>query len=170
MALQPCRECGTEVSTEAEKCPQCGTPRPTADLKKEKATQTKGALGCLAMFALFFVMIFAMCPGGSDSPSPAAPAHVDLDGAVRFTGTQFVLTNNDDFAWTDCVMAVNGGAFRAGYTLKAPRVEAGETYTVGAMQFAKRDGERFNPATMKPQNFFVDCDTPHGDGFYTGRW
>src|SRR3989442_956394 len=24
MALQPCKECGKEISTEAEKCPQCG--------------------------------------------------------------------------------------------------------------------------------------------------
>lgn len=28
MALKPCRECGTEVSTEAESCPRCGIARP----------------------------------------------------------------------------------------------------------------------------------------------
>lgn len=31
MALEPCRECGHEVSTEAETCPQCGVPNPTRD-------------------------------------------------------------------------------------------------------------------------------------------
>ncbi|HEY0025538.1 MAG TPA: GYF domain-containing protein [Longimicrobium sp.] len=29
MALQPCRECGTSVSTEAVFCPRCGVPQPT---------------------------------------------------------------------------------------------------------------------------------------------
>lgn len=29
MALQPCRECGRMVSTEASTCPQCGVPDPT---------------------------------------------------------------------------------------------------------------------------------------------
>lgn len=31
MALQECRECGREVSTEAESCPECGVPAPTED-------------------------------------------------------------------------------------------------------------------------------------------
>lgn len=29
MALQPCRECGQMVSTEASACPNCGVPKPT---------------------------------------------------------------------------------------------------------------------------------------------
>jgi hypothetical protein len=29
MALVPCRECNTQVSTDAPMCPQCGTPRPS---------------------------------------------------------------------------------------------------------------------------------------------
>ena len=31
MALAPCRECGREVSTEAQTCPQCGVPAPTRE-------------------------------------------------------------------------------------------------------------------------------------------
>ena len=31
MALQPCRECGKEVSTEAGSCPHCGIANPTSD-------------------------------------------------------------------------------------------------------------------------------------------
>ena len=31
MALKPCRECGASISTEAQTCPQCGTPDPTKD-------------------------------------------------------------------------------------------------------------------------------------------
>ncbi len=28
MTLAPCRECGNEVSVDAESCPQCGAPHP----------------------------------------------------------------------------------------------------------------------------------------------
>jgi Flp pilus assembly protein TadD len=31
MALKPCRECGASISTEAQTCPQCGTPESTKD-------------------------------------------------------------------------------------------------------------------------------------------
>jgi hypothetical protein len=31
MALKPCRECGASISTEAQTCPQCGTPDSTKD-------------------------------------------------------------------------------------------------------------------------------------------
>tara|TARA_Y100000310_G_C20239983_1_gene604180 strand:- start:82 stop:453 length:372 start_codon:yes stop_codon:yes gene_type:complete len=35
MALKPCRECGTEVSTEAETCPSCGVKTPTKEISQE---------------------------------------------------------------------------------------------------------------------------------------
>lgn len=35
MALQPCRECGAQVSTEAPTCPHCGVPDPAVLLKSE---------------------------------------------------------------------------------------------------------------------------------------
>jgi len=31
MALEPCRECGQQVSTEAPTCPHCGVPSPTRE-------------------------------------------------------------------------------------------------------------------------------------------
>lgn len=34
MAMEPCRECGTEVSTEAETCPSCGVQYPTEESGK----------------------------------------------------------------------------------------------------------------------------------------
>lgn len=34
MSLQPCRECGKEVSSDAFSCPACGAPRPTARVWK----------------------------------------------------------------------------------------------------------------------------------------
>ena len=44
MALKPCRECGTSTSTEAQTCPQCGTPDPTKDKgAAPDLTKDKGA-------------------------------------------------------------------------------------------------------------------------------
>lgn len=172
MALKPCRECGEGVSTEAAACPKCGTPKPTTDPTKDSQQFAAVLGGCVGLPVLAFFIFTAMCfgGGGGSGSSEPSPSYVDLDGAVRFTGTQFVLTNNDSFAWTNCTLDVNGGAIRSGYTLAAARIEAGETYTVGAMRFAKSDGERFNPVTMRPNRFGVECQTPRGVGFYTGEW
>lgn len=38
MALQPCRECGHMVSTEAASCPKCGVPSPTKSAAPAAAT------------------------------------------------------------------------------------------------------------------------------------
>jgi predicted RNA-binding Zn-ribbon protein involved in translation (DUF1610 family) len=45
MALVPCRECGREVSTEAQACPQCGAPaptRPAASTPMAQPSETQG--------------------------------------------------------------------------------------------------------------------------------
>ena len=49
MALQPCRECGREISTEAIACPQCGAPQPIAtrpSAEIESGPAKKGS-GCV---------------------------------------------------------------------------------------------------------------------------
>lgn len=79
-----------------------------------------------------------------------------LDASVSFSGTQFTITNNDSYDWTNVKMEVNGGLVRGGYVLKTNVIRAGQTYTVGAMQFAKGDGERFNPFTHKVQQFHIN--------------
>jgi hypothetical protein len=81
-----------------------------------------------------------------------------------------VIENKDSFDWTNVKLEVNSKTFSSGYILKVGRMAAGETYTVGVMQFAKSDGEKFNPFTHKPLNLSIWCDTPRGKGFYYGGW
>lgn len=54
MALQPCRECGTEVSTSAESCPKCGAP--IAGTKSTEGpflqTMNAGCAGCLVIIVI----------------------------------------------------------------------------------------------------------------------
>jgi hypothetical protein len=89
---------------------------------------------------------------------------------VRFTGTQFIITNNDSFAWSNCKLEINSKVFGSGYTYVGANIAAGATYSVGALQFANGDGQRFNPFTLKPQNLSISCNTPNGRGFYYGGW
>lgn len=65
MALQPCRECGQEVSREARACPHCGAADPTgaiAQAARNAAVQQaenmkRGCVGCLAIIVLLSVVI-----------------------------------------------------------------------------------------------------------------
>jgi len=107
---------------------------------------------------------------GGSSAGTGSSTTIDLNATVRFTGTQFVIQNNNSFDWTNVELEINSGLISGGYVLNVERMRAGETYTVGAMQFAKSDGERFNPFTHKPQKLSVWCDTPRGKGFYLGGW
>jgi hypothetical protein len=67
-------------------------------------------------------------------------------------------------------LEVNGGFFSGGYELKHPRIEAGQTYTVGARQFADSDGKRFNPYEMKPKKFSICGKTPSGLDCHVVGW
>jgi len=95
-------------------------------------------------------------------PEPTTPPEQEtipevrqIKASVSFTGTQFVITNYEDHDWVNVRFELNPGLISSGYTLKVRLIEAGTTYTVGAMQFANSKGERFNPYQMKPQKFNI---------------
>ena len=56
MALQKCRECGHDVSTEASACPSCGCPRIPAlkpvEIEQPTATKTSHIFGWIALISL----------------------------------------------------------------------------------------------------------------------
>ena len=56
MALKPCPECGTEVSTKAATCPQCGTPLKSGVLDTSVSGNARTCLGCLAWPIIIFVV------------------------------------------------------------------------------------------------------------------
>ena len=60
--------------------------------------------------------------------------------SVNFTGTQFVVTNKNDFNWERVEIIVNEK-----YRYKAGGMKAGSTYEIGAGQFTDRKNVRFNP-------------------------
>lgn len=142
------------------------------ELKKTK----DGCLGCLILAGVIFVLCFfsGTC---SDKPSKKPPptttktsSEIILKASTEFNGTQFIITNKDNFDWTDVKLKVNSGLFSDGYTFKAYRIRAGETYTVEVMQFAKGDGTRLNPFQTKVLNIFIWCNTPKGNASWFGSW
>jgi hypothetical protein len=90
-----------------------------------------------------------------------------LKANVRFTGTQFVITNLDAFDCLESRMEVNNGYYLKGYTLGA-----GQSYTVGAAEFAKDDGTRFNSFTTKAQSFYIGCKGGNelSGAYWYGEW
>lgn len=94
----------------------------------------------------------------TSSPKIKTQVERKIHASVSFNGTQFIITNNDSFDWTNVKFELNAGILKSGYILRENRIKSGHTYTVGALQFAKSGGERFNPFTMKPQSMFIFAD------------
>ena len=125
---------GTSVTTTPE--PQADTVTETVEVPEPEETIT--------------------IPVPTTSPEQKTIPEVrGIAASVSFTGTQFTITNHEDQDWVNVRFELNPGLISSGYTLKVQLIEAGTTYTVGAMQFANSKGERFNPYQMKPQKFNI---------------
>lgn len=132
----------------------------------------KTAIGCgiLIIVALVIAVIIGTMP---KSNTTSESSFIDLKSSVSFDGSQFTISNNDEFDWLNVKFELNSpaGLSGSGYKLTYPRIVAGQTYTVGAMQFTKEDGTRFNPFTTKPLTIVIICDTPNGKtGIGGGNW
>jgi hypothetical protein len=97
-----------------------------------------------------------------------------LKASVRFTGTQFAISNAGTFAWRDTKLEVNGtfsllGSGK-GYRVTVGDVAPGTTLKIGVMQFANSDGERFNPLIRKASSFSITAHTPHTTGSWSGEF
>jgi hypothetical protein len=166
-----CKHCGRELKTGA------APPTQTEIEKKQAGQKAAGCvgIGCVSVIVLFVVLWVigqftgSSTPSSGSSPSPSSTM-ADLNASVRFTGTQFVITNNDNADWTNVELEINGGILSGGYELRTPRIGSKETVTVGALQFAKSDGTRFNPFQMKPQKFVITARIGGRDGIYVGGW
>src|ERR1039458_4380089 len=97
--------------------------------------------------------------------SSSSSSTITLNATVEFTGTQFVITNNDNFDYKNAKLTLNKKYKIEGFNLKA-----GETDKGGMMTFADGDGNRFT-TMQKPQSFDIWCDLDGGKkGFYYGTW
>ena len=110
MALKPCRECGAQVSTEAEVCPHCGVRSPTAndplaslgpnDSKQNKNTGRRYAIAAIVILGIIALATWlpksleetTTKPWGAariiETPEPLAklPANMVRAACSRVTG------------------------------------------------------------------------------------
>ena len=130
--------------------------------QKQNINKKNTLIGCgtILVLAILIVVGVSTCLGGSDSEG------LDLSAKVSYDDGQFVITNNDSFDWYDVNFYLNSD-----YRLEAAVIEAYSTYTVGSMQFTKKDGTRFNPYTQKPLNMSIAADNQEGTrGWWHGSW
>lgn len=80
---------------------------------------------------------------------------------VNFTGTTFVITNNNDFDWERAEIVVNEK-----YRYEANNIKANTVYEVGAGQFIDDKNYRFNPFEMKPSEIRIFVKEPLSDDWY----
>lgn len=98
----------------------------------------------------------------SKSGTPAPSKQSTFTASVNFTGNQFVISNLDPHTCENARMQVNEDYSLDGYTLESGLTSVTKSgqvqvYKVGAGQFAKKDGTRFNPFATKPQSFYIEC-------------
>jgi hypothetical protein len=140
--------------------------------KIEKINKKISPLGMGCLVFLILVAIVYFWPSTPTKKEEIQSSIIHLNASVSFTGTQFIIKNNDNYDWLNVKMEVNGGLLKGGFILKYDRVIAGETYTVGALQFAKGDGTRLNPFVIKPQSFDIYCYDSKGNliASWHGGW
>lgn len=121
--------------------------------------------GCLTLIIVFIVLgtIGSIIPpllikmAGKSTPPPVTQR--DFKASVKFTGTQFVITNLDNLDCQNAEMKVNSDYI---YGEREYTLYSGDTYEVEAYQFAKSDGTQFNPEfkdifEIKPKNYYILC-------------
>jgi len=100
----------------------------------------------------------------------APSRNIGLNAVVTFDGAQFVISNKDNFDWTNVQMEINEVVAVPGFSYSIPKIAAEGTYTVFANRFFTPDGLQFNPTTTKIQRFTIACDTPKGSGSWSSTW
>lgn len=115
-------------------------------------------LSSILVTGIFLFLAFASDDDGKSSA-------VALNASVSFNGTQFIIKNHDTFDYLNAKLEVNDD-----YSLNDYNLKAGQTYTVGIMQFSDEKGNRFT-LMQKPKKFSIWCDLKSGKkGFYNGEW
>lgn len=152
-----CPSCDKDISIKAKRCPFC-----RQDLRswgRRHPILTAFLIIITSPFWIAALVGFLVGLTGSykNDATPTPERKKDLNVNVNFTGTQFVITNHEEFPCQNSMMEVNGGLFKGGYSMDGYILEAGQEYTVGAAQFTDKDGVRFNPFNIKPQSFSVSC-------------
>ncbi len=132
------------------------------NLKKGPWWKPRGVLAWVAVVFIIGWIIYAVSTNSSTSTPPKDTTN--LDGNVSYNDLQFKVSNTEQKDWEYCHFTLNNDYHYPGssFSDKAGPIKAGETVFINASNFAKSDGTRFNPYSVKPQAINVDCNGRFG--------
>lgn len=94
-----------------------------------------------------------------------------IEASVQFLGTNFIVKNNNDFAWQNVRLELNSSAKSGTFVRKAQEILPKKSCAIGMGEFVNQDGEKFDSLpqviTSRPQSLAVRCNTKMGSG---GFW
>jgi len=107
----------------------------------------------------------------TSSTEYAEEDYLNLKGTVRYDGVQFIITNTNDFHWVNVELDLNGGLWSSGYVYRIPRIPVG-TWYIDVTNFTKKNGEIFNPFSMRPLRLAITAYNDAGEvtGFGMHSW
>jgi len=186
MGPEKCPFCGQEIDSEATRCFFCGAELDEEDVvqrleqlemedNKSAKQKTKCPLALwIVVFILICIVIFSgasIKKSGSVRPSSSQESTARLNAKVTFTGSQFIIYNDDSFDWRRVDLQITLETVGSDFNLSVPVIPAGEKRTVRASEFVGKDDGRYNPYTMKPRRFMIRCVTQTGkNGTYSAVW
>jgi hypothetical protein len=119
---------------------------------------------CIAIpLILFYIILKNNINNKKNDETSIIKKQETFTATVIFTGTQFIISNLDINDCENSQMRLNSDYKLDGYTIKSTINSIDEktnktlVYTVGASQFVKNNGTRFNPYITKPLNFYIGC-------------
>lgn len=148
-----CPSCDKEISAKAKRCPYC-----RQDLRGWFRRHP-----ILTFFGILFCFIaIAMYGNNTTSSGDGKESQTTFVASVNFNNGEFIISNLDKSTCENARMKVNDEYTLEGYKLDSGLDSAAKTgqatvYKVGAGQFTKGDGTRFNPFLTKPKNFSIGC-------------
>ncbi len=140
--LRPCKDCGNQVSKNADSCPHCG-----AKIRRTSFLALLAAgIGAVCLIAF----IASLIPDSSDSRQTS---HKLLNATISATAIDLRVQNHDTFDWHDTQIYLNGQpGFTYHYTLDT--LKAGESVSIPLISF-DNDGKRFQPLEYKVTKVWI---------------
>ena len=127
---------------------------------------------CVMMIAALvaaFLVVPWMSALSVAQAEPEEVSDIEIAASVDFDGAMFTITNRDYSDWTNVELCVNYGLPNV-YRATVPWIRRGSSYPVGAREFTKRYGTRFDPFRTEVLQFSIWCDTRHGRGVWREPW
>jgi hypothetical protein len=103
-----------------------------------------------------------------------------LKAYIRFTRTQFLIINKNQFDSTNVRVDVNSDISQdhplhkiidpRPFMLTIPRINSGEAYSVEVTEFRREGGAKLALVTARPESIKIWSDTPRGRGSWYGSF